>query len=411
MQTLITNAVIAKLDNKTADVPGADPYGLIDRGYLAIENGQIAALGRMDELREGNGDCRGAEIIDAGGGLLTPALIDCHTHIIHGGHRATEFELRLKGASYEGVARAGGGIVATVTATRALNETELVAAALPRVDALLAEGVSMIEVKSGYGLDIETELRMLRAARMLARERPIRIVNSFLGAHALPAEYAGDPDGYIDKICIPALRQAHQQELVDAVDGFCETIAFNASQIERVFAVAKELCLPVKLHAEQLSRSGGCQLAARFHALSVDHVEYADADDAQALAAAGTVVVLLPGAFYTLRETQVPPVYLFRKANVAMALASDANPGSSPLTSLLLAMNMGCTLFRMTPAEALAGVTKHAAKALGLADCGKLAVGLRADIALWDVQHPAELSYRIGFNPLKRRFFGGNATR
>ena len=411
MQTLITNAVIAKLDNEGVDAAGSDPYGLIDRGYLAIENGQIAALGPMNELPEGSGDCGGAEIIDAGGGLLTPAFIDCHTHIIHGGHRATEFELRLNGASYEEVARAGGGIVSTVTATRALNETELVAAALPRVDALIAEGVSMIEVKSGYGLDIETELRMLRAARMLERERPVRIVTSFLGAHALPADHAGDPDGYIDNVCIPALRQAHQQELVDAVDGFCETIAFNASQIERVFAVARELCLPVKLHAEQLSWSGGCQLAARFRALSVDHVEYADADDAQALAVAGSVVVLLPGAFYALRETQMPPIYLFRKANVAMALASDANPGSSPLTSLLLAMNMGCTLFRMTPAEALAGVTKHAARALGLADCGRLAVGLRADIALWDVQNPAELSYRIGFNPLKRRFFGGNAKR
>ena len=407
MQTLITNVVMATLDDRLAGAAGDDPYGLIERGYLAIENGQIAALGPMDEVPAGHGNIGGAEILDAGGRLLTPALIDCHTHIIHGGHRAGEFELRLNGASYEEVARAGGGIVSTVAATRALSEAELVAAALPRVDALLAEGVSMIEVKSGYGLDIETELRMLRAARALAGKRPVRIVTSFLGAHALPAEYAADPDGYIDTICIPALHRAHAQGLVDAVDGFCETIAFTAAQIERVFAVARELGLPVKLHAEQLSQSGGCQLAARYGALSVDHVEYADAADARALAAAGSVAVLLPGAFYTLRETQMPPIDLFREANVAMALASDANPGSSPLTSLLLAMNMGCTLFRMTPAEALAGVTRHAAQALGLLDCGRLRIGLRADLALWNVQHPAELSYRIGFNPLKHRFFGG----
>ncbi len=409
MQTLITNAVIATLDDRLASLAGDDPYGLIERGYLAIESNQIAALGPMEKLPASHCNTGSAEIFDAKGRLLTPALIDCHTHIIHGSHRAAEFELRLNGASYEEIARAGGGIVSTVTATRAMSEGELVAAALPRVDALLAEGVSMIEVKSGYGLDIETELRMLRAAKALSDNRPVRILTSFLGAHALPAEYAADPDGYIDNICIPALYKAHGQGLVDAVDGFCETIAFTAAQIDRVFAVARALGLPVKLHAEQLSQSGGCQLAARYGALSVDHVEYADAADALSLSAAGSVAVLLPGAFYTLRETQVPPIDLFRKANVTMALASDANPGSSPLTSLLLAMNMGCTLFRMTPAEALAGVTRHAAKALGLLDCGRLRVGMRADLALWDVQHPAELSYRIGFNPLKRRYFGGVA--
>ncbi len=409
MQTLITNAVIATLDDRPDSLGGDDPYGLIDRGYLLIKSNQIAALGPMEKLSAGHTNIGRAAVFDAGGRLLTPALIDCHTHIVHGSHRAAEFELRLNGASYEEVARAGGGIVSTVTATRVMSEAELVTAALPRVDALLAEGVSMIEVKSGYGLDIETELRMLRAARALSDKRPVRIITSFLGAHALPAEYAADPDDYIDNICIPALYQAHEQGLVDAVDGFCETIAFTAAQIERVFAVARDLGLPVKLHAEQLSQSGGCQLAAKYGALSVDHVEYADAADARALSAAGSVAVLLPGAFYTLRETKMPPIDLFRGANVMMALASDANPGSSPLTSLLLAMNMGCTLFRMTPAEALAGVTRHAAKALGLFDCGRLRVGMRADMVLWDVRHPAELSYRIGFNPLKRRFFGGVA--
>ena len=410
MQTLITNAVIATLDNQPNGVAGNDPYGMINRGFLAIENGQIAALGPMDKLPAGYDNIDGGEIVDAGGKLLTPALIDCHTHIIHGGHRAVEFELRLNGASYEEVARAGGGIISTVNATRVLSEAELVAAALPRVDALLAEGVSMIEVKSGYGLDLETELRMLRAARELASKRPVRITTSFLGAHALPLEYAADPDGYIDNICIPALYEAHEQGLVDAVDGFCETIAFTAAQIERVFNVARELGLPVKLHAEQLSRSGGCLLATSYSALSVDHVEYANAEDARALSVAGSVAVLLPGAFYTLRETQKPPIDLFREANVMMALATDANPGSSPLTSLLLVMNMACTLFRMTPFEALAGVTKHSAKALGLSDCGRLQRGLRADLALWDVQHPAELSYRVGFNPLKQRFFGGGCN-
>ena len=402
MKMLITNAVVATLDDQiTRD---DDAYGLIASGFVAVEDGLITAVGSMSELPPRAKDCK---IMNAGGRLVTPALIDCHTHIVHGGHRAIEFELRLNGASYAEVAQAGGGIVSTVSFTRAMSEAELVAAALPRVDALLAEGVSLIEVKSGYGLDIETELTMLRSARALADKRPVRIVTSFLGAHAIPPEFSKTPDAYIDDICIPALRAAHDEGLVDAVDGFCENIAFDAGQIERVFAVATELGLPVKLHAEQLTRSGGTLLAARYQALSVDHLEYANDEDVRAMAASGSVAVLLPGAFYTLREDQLPPVSLFRGHGVPMALATDANPGSSPLTSLLLAMNMGCTLFQMTPAEALAGVSRNAARALGLDDTGMLRAGLRADLALWDVGHPAELSYRIGFNPLYKCVFGG----
>jgi imidazolonepropionase len=348
--------------------------------------------------------------IDANGRLLTPALIDCHTHIVYGGHRAVEFELRLNGASYAEVAKAGGGIVSTVSATRAQSVEQLLEGALARVDALIAEGVSLIEVKSGYGLDVQTELRMLRAARAIEAARPVRVVTSFLGAHAMPPDEDGSPEDYIEKTCIPALRQAHQEGLVDAVDGFCESIAFSADQIAPLFDVAAELGLPVKLHAEQLTRCGGSLLAARHKALSVDHVEYANEDDVIALGVAGSAAVMLPGAFYTLRETQKPPVALFRKHGVPMALATDANPGSSPLTSVLLAMNMGCTLFGMTPHEALAGVTRNAARALGVSDSGMLRPGLRADLALWDVAHPAELSYRIGFNPLYRRIYGGQIT-
>jgi imidazolonepropionase len=382
----------------TMDAPVTGP------GAVVLRNGLIDWVGPCADLPAAYA---GAETLDMQGRLITPALVDCHTHIVHGGHRAREFEMRLQGASYEEVARAGGGIVSTVAATRAAPEATLLAQALLRLDALLAEGVGTVEVKSGYGLDIETELRMLRVARQLGQMRQVRICTSFLGAHAVPADFAGRADAYIDEICIPALRRAHAEGLVDAVDGFCEGIAFSPAQIERVFAVARDLGLPVKLHAEQLSHQGGTALAARFGALSADHVEYADAADAAALARAGTVAVLLPGAFYFIRETQRPPVEAFRQHGVAMALASDCNPGSSPLTSLLLAMNMGCTLFRLTPEEALRGVTLHAARALGLRDTGVIAAGMRADLAIWNVETVAELSYRIGFNPLHSRIFGG----
>lgn len=373
-------------------------------GAVAIKDGLIDWVGPASDLPA---SYRDAETLDLHGRLITPALIDCHTHIVHGGHRAREFEMRLEGASYEQIARAGGGIVSTVAATRAASEDDLLAQALPRLDALLAEGISCVEVKSGYGLDIDTELTMLRVARKLGAQRPVRIRTSFLGAHAVPADYAGRAGAYIDDICIPALRLAHAEGLVDAVDGFCEGIAFSPAQIERVFIVARELGLPVKLHAEQLSHLGGTALAAKYGALSADHVEYATDADARALAVSGSVAVLLPGAYYFIRETQQPPVAAFRAHGVPMALASDCNPGSSPITSLLLVMNMACTLFRLTPEEALRGVTVNAARALGLDDTGTITPGLRADLAVWNVSTPAELSYRIGFNPLHFRIFGG----
>ena len=379
---------------------------IIEDGALAIKGGIIAWVGKKTDLPEAY---RPADRISMEGRLATPAPVDCHTHIVFGGDRAKEFEMRLEGASYEDIARAGGGIVSTVAATRQASEDELLAAALPRVDALIAEGVSAIEIKSGYGLDQETELAMLRIARAIAKQRSIRVRTSFLGAHAIPAEYAGRPDAYIDEVCIPALETGHAEGLVDAVDGFCEGIAFAPDQIERVFAKARELRLPVKLHAEQLSNLGGARLAARYGALSADHLEYADETDAKAMSEAGAVAVLLPGAFYTLRETQSPPIEAFRKHGVPMAVATDCNPGSSPLASILLAMNMACTLFRMTPAEALAGVTVNASGALGLGDTGSIVPGKRADLAIWNVAHPAELAYRIGFNPLYKRVFGGVA--
>ncbi|WP_127569439.1 imidazolonepropionase [Glycocaulis alkaliphilus] len=373
-------------------------------GAIVIEGERIAWAGLQSDLP---GAYSRAPSRDLEGRLVTPALIDCHTHLVHGGNRTREFELRLEGASYEEIARAGGGIVSTVTATRGAGEAQLLAEALPRLDALLAEGVATVEIKSGYGLDIETELAMLRVARALEAERPVTIRTSFLGAHAIPAEYKGRADAYIDEVCLPALRAAHAEGLADAVDGFCENIAFSADQIERVFAEGRALGLPVKLHAEQLSQQGGTQLAARYGALSADHLEYADEGDAKAMAKAGMVAVLLPGAFYFLRETKLPPIAALRQHGVPMALATDCNPGSSPLTSLLLTMNMGCTLFRLTPDEALRGVTLNAAKALGLDDRGIIAPGKRADLAIWDAEIPAELAGRIGFNPLHQRMFGG----
>ncbi|WP_298295400.1 imidazolonepropionase [uncultured Litoreibacter sp.] len=395
---LLTNAHVATLQDDHG-------YGLIADGAIAIEGARIAWVGRADDVPD---SYRTGPEHDLGGRLVTPALIDCHTHVVFGGNRAAEFERRLNGASYEEIARAGGGIVSTVAATRAASENQLLADALTRVDALIAEGVKLIEVKSGYGLDQETELKMLRVARQITTARPIDIRTSFLGAHAVPPEFIGRTDAYVDEICIPTLCAAHAEGLVDAVDGFCEGIAFDTAQIARVFDVAVELGLPVKLHAEQLSHSGGTRLAAKYGALSADHVEYATDADAQALAKAGTVAVLLPGAFYTLRETQSPPIQSFRNHGVPMALATDCNPGSSPLTSLLLSMNMACTLFRMTPLEALLGVTAHAAAALGALDCGRIVPRASADLCVWDVSHPAELAYRIGFNPLHHRIYKGS---
>lgn len=394
---LLTNAHVVTLQTDT-------DYGLIAEGAIAMDNDRIAWVGPAADVPA---PYLNGPQTDLGGRLVTPALIDCHTHVVFGGNRAAEFELRLNGASYEAVARAGGGIISTVKATRNASADSLLADALPRVDAMLAEGVTLIEVKSGYGLTQDDELKMLRVARRIAQERPIEVRTSFLGAHAVAPEYAGNPDKYIDEVCLPTLRAAHTEGLVDAVDGFCEGIAFDTAQIERVFDLAVELGLPVKLHAEQLSHIGGTKLAARYSALSADHVEYATDSDAAALAASGTVAVVLPGAFYTLRETQAPPIASFRKHGVPMALASDCNPGSSPLTSPLLTMNMACTLFRMTPLEALLGMTAHAARALGEDHRGRITPGAPADLAVWDANHPAELAYRIGFNPLHSRIFKG----
>ncbi|MEM7238087.1 MAG: imidazolonepropionase [Pseudomonadota bacterium] len=390
---------------RIATMSGSGAYGLIENASLACDAaGRIAWLGQSVDLPP---EYAAWPTDDLGGRLVTPGLIDCHTHLVFGGNRSREFELRLEGASYEEIARAGGGIVSTVAATRTAGEDALLASALGRADALIREGVTTLEVKSGYGLDLETELKMLRVARRIADTRDVAVRTSYLGAHAVPREYQDRPDAYLDAVVLPALDAAAAAGLADAVDGFCEGIAFTPGQIARVFERAVTLGLPVKLHAEQLSNLGGAALAARFAALSADHLEYLDEEGVQAMAGAGTVAVLLPGAFYTLRETQAPPVEALRRHVVRIAIATDCNPGSSPLASLLLAMNMACTLFRLTPEEALAGVTREAALALGLPDRGTLEVGKRADLAIWDVGEPAELSYRIGFNPLHRRIFGG----
>ncbi len=397
---LLTNATLATMQ-------GASPYGLVRDGAVWLEGERIRWAGPQGGIPREAGTL---ERMDCEGRLVTPGLVDCHTHVVFGGNRANEFEMRLEGATYEEVARAGGGIVSTVKATRAASHESLLAAALKRVDTLISEGVTTIEIKSGYGLDLETELKMLKVARQIAGQRPLTVRTSFLGAHAVPGEYAGRTDSYIDEVCIPALEAAHVEGLADAVDGFCEGIAFQPDQMRRVFEKAAALGLPVKLHAEQLSNLGGARLAAEFGALSADHLEYADDGDAGAMAQSGTLAVILPGAFYTLRENRLPPIDAFRRHGVPMALATDCNPGSSPLTSLLLTMNMACTMFRMTPQEALAGVTVNGAKALGLADRGTIAPGARADLAIWDVDSPAELSYRIGFNPLSARIFAGVVT-
>ena len=389
---LLTNATLATMTNGTS---------LMDGAAILIEGDRIAWVGPMADA-PARVDSR-----DLGGRLVTPGLIDCHTHLVHGGDRAREFEMRLNGASYEEVARAGGGIISTVRATREASEADLLASSLLRLDRMLAEGVTTVEVKSGYGLTVADELKMLRVARALAKARPVTVHVSFLAAHAVPPEFTGRADAYIDEVCLPALRAAHAEGLVDSVDGFCEGIAFSPAQIERVFVEARRLGLPVRLHAEQLSNLGGAALAARHGALSADHLEYLDAAGAQAMAQAGTVAVILPGAFYTLRDTQLPPIGLLRQHGVRMAVATDCNPGTAPMTSLTLAMNMACTLFRMTPDEVLAGVTLHAAAALGLSDRGRIAPGQRADLAIWEARHPAELSYRIGATPLYARIHGG----
>ncbi|GEO12450.1 imidazolonepropionase [Microvirga aerophila] len=382
-----------------------DSLGVVEDGAVAAKDGRIAYAGPARDLPTG---WDATERIDCDGRWITPGLVDCHTHLVFGGDRAHEFELRLKGASYEEIARAGGGIVSTVKATRAASEDDLVATALPRLDHLIAEGCTTVEVKSGYGLDLDTEARVLRAARRLGEERPVSIATTFLGAHALPPEADGDKDAYIAKVCADMLPILAREGLADAVDAFCEGIAFSPEQTARVFDTAKALGLAVKLHADQLSNLHGAKLAAEFGALSADHLEYTDDEGAAAMAKAGTVAVLLPGAFYTLRETKMPPVAAFRQHGVRMALATDCNPGTSPLTSLLLAMNMGATLFRMNVEECLAGVTREAARALGrLDEIGTLEPGKSCDLAIWNIERPAELVYRLGFNPLHKRIWRG----
>jgi len=398
--TLYNNAQIATM---TLD----KPYGLIENGAVVISAGLIQWVGPEKYLPE---EFRSLPGKNVEGRLLTPALIDCHTHLVYGGSRATEFELRLKGASYEEISRSGGGILSTVKATRTATEEELFTQSLPRFNALLAEGIGTIEIKSGYGLDLETEIKMLRVARKLGQERNVRVKTTFLGVHAIPPEFTSNADAYIDYVCKDVLPAVHADSLADAVDGFCENIAFSTKQISKVFDKARALGLPLKLHAEQLSNLGGAALAANYGALSADHLEYLDEAGVQAMAKSGTVAVLLPGAFYTLRETQFPPLKALHQAGVPIAIATDCNPGSSPLTSILLCVNMACTLFRMTPEEALSGVTRVAAQALGIGgEVGTIEVGKRAELALWNVDQPAELAYRIGDNPLEKILVNANS--
>jgi imidazolonepropionase len=392
----------ARLATMRQDLPG---HGVIEPGVIAARDGRIVHAGAQPDFPR---DADAAERIDCEGRWVTPGLVDSHTHLVFGGDRAHEFELRLKGASYEEIARAGGGILSTVAATRAASEAELVAGALPRLDALIGEGTTTVEIKSGYGLNTEAEMRQLSAARALGRLRPVAIRTTFLGAHAAPPEAEGDKDRYIDLVCREMLPKVARAGLADAVDAFMEGIAFSRGQTARVFQAAHALGLPVKLHADQLSDLGGAALAAEFSALSADHLEQTGAAGVAAMAKAGTVAVLLPGAFYFLRETAKPPVGLLRAHGVNIALATDCNPGTSPLTSLLLTMNMGATLFRMTVDECLAGVTREGARALGLlAETGTIEAGKWCDLAIWDIERPAELVYRIGFNPLHGRVWRG----
>jgi imidazolonepropionase len=379
--------------------PGGTAYGAIEEAAIAVQNGRIAWVGAMRDLPPAEAQSAVA-VHDLRGRWLTPGLVDCHTHLVYGGNRAHEFELRLRGATYEEIARAGGGIRSTVAATRAATEQALVESALPRLDALQAEGVTTIEIKSGYGLNTESETKTLRAARALAGRRRVTVRTTFLGAHAIPAEFDGRADDYIGLVVDEMMPALAKDGLADAVDAFCEKIAFSPEQTARVFDAAAKHGLPVKLHADQLSDLGGAALAARYRALSADHLEYTSESGVAAMAKAGTVAVLLPGAFYFLRETKLPPLAQFRAAGVPIALATDSNPGSAPVTSILLMLNMACTLFRMTPEEALAGVTREGARALGMAGThGTLEAGKAADFAIWNIERPAELCYRIGFNP------------
>lgn len=382
-----------------------DSYGLIEDAAILLDGGKIAWIGTRASAPASK------ETVDCGGRLATPGLIDCHTHIVYGGSRAHEFEKRLSGISYAEIAQAGGGIASTVRATRNQSEAELAAAALKRLDALLAEGVTTIEIKSGYGLDRDTEMKMLRVARALGKARPVDVVTSYLGAHALPPEFKDNRAGYLDLVCNAVLPAVAKENLADAVDAFCEGIAFSVDETRHVFEAARALGLPVKLHAEQLSNLGGAIMAAGFGALSVDHIEYLDRPGVDAIAASGTVAVLLPGAFYYLREKQMPPVDSLRRAGVPIAIATDLNPGSSPVHSILTTMNMACVLFGLTPMEVLQGVTVNAAKALGLSDRGLLDQGMKADIALWDAERPGDLAYPLGFNPLSAVIRNGDVVR
>jgi imidazolonepropionase len=391
----------ARLATLSPDKPG---LGEVDDGVIAARDGRIVYAGSRADAPHFDP----SEVVGCEGRWITPGLIDSHTHLVWSGDRAREFELRLAGASYEEIARAGGGIVSTMAATRAASEADLLATALPRLDALIAEGATTVEIKSGYGLSLDSETKQLRVVRALARRRDVTVRSTFLGAHALPPEFAGDSDGYIDLVCRTILPAVASQGLADAVDAFCEGIGFSAAQVRRVFETAVALGLPVKLHADQLSNLGGAALAAEFAAMSADHLEYLDDDGIAALAGAGTVATLLPGAYYFMRETRPPPIAALRAARVPIALATDCNPGTSPLTSLLLTMNMGATLFRLTVEECLVGVTRNAARALGLAgETGVLEVGMRCDLAIWDIESPAQLVYRMGFNPLHARVWGG----
>ncbi|KUJ83764.1 imidazolonepropionase [Microbulbifer flavimaris] len=400
---LITNANAATMD---PSIPGG--YGAIEDVAIAVTGGRIVWIGPRNELP----DCAADDVVDGEGCWITPGLVDCHTHLVYGGHRASEFARRLGGESYEEVARAGGGILSTVRATRAASAEDLYRAAEPRLQALLSEGVTTVEIKSGYGLELDTELKQLRTARRLAQHYPVDIVTTCLAAHALPPEYDGRADEYIDLVCEEILPAVAKEQLADAVDMFCESIAFSVDQCQRVINCAKELELPVKAHAEQLSQSGATAMAANAGALSVDHVEYINNMDVAAMAENGTVAVLLPGAFYTLKETRVPPVESLRASGVCMALSTDLNPGSCPIASLRLMMNMGCNLFGLTPAEALAGVTRSAARALGLCcSRGVLRAGLRADMVLWPMDTPDQLAYEFGaLKPAKIYFGGRNVT-